>query len=65
MKTLNPIARVLAAAAAATATTVMFAGVVAIAEPQRSELIAKHAGQQRLTAAPAAAPAAQQIAQAR
>jgi hypothetical protein len=61
MNTLNRIARLLAAVAAATVTTVLFATVVSIAEPQRSELIAKNAEQQqqRLVAARAVLQVAQ------
>lgn len=51
MNTLNRTARLLAAVAATAVTAALFAGVVSLAEPQRSELIAKTAAQQSVAAA--------------
>jgi hypothetical protein len=59
MNTLNRTARLVAAAAAAAFTTVLFSTVVAMSEPQRSALVAKHAAEQKLMAARAAVQVAQ------
>lgn len=59
MNTLHRTARLIAAAAAATFTTALFSTVVAIAEPQRSALMAKNTAEQKLMAARAAVQVAQ------
>jgi len=61
MKALKHTARVISAAAAVAVTTVLFANVVSLAEPQRSTLIAKSA----IRHSPAAASTTVRVATAR
>lgn len=53
MATLNRTARLIAAIASVGLTAALFSGVVAIAEPQRSMLMAKSAAEQKVAAAAA------------